>query len=279
MQANSSDADFPKSIRRAASEAAASGSRRSRRSRSDASRSNMSGSSYYSRSSSASLLQPLGMSLKEQQQHVANEAWARHVAALELEAKQTVEDNNFYGRTIQGGLQEEKNEASRARNLAKQNQEQIKSQMSSNKDRRAETRREYIEAASSHSFPLFTETFISVDEVEAYHKKQKEKWREELNMQAKVNQTLRNVEERAKHDHALVQQSLNLKNMGASKEKDVSHKLALGRELKAAWDRDIRLKGISKAILTGRDMTFHAGVENSKFPRPGDTPGNTGYLP
>merc|ERR1711972_788703 len=241
----------------------------------------MGSSSYYSRSSSSSQLIPLGMTLKEQQEHVQNEAWARHVAALELEAKQTVVDNNFYGRTIQGGLQEEKNEARRARDLAKQNQDQLRNQMEDNKQRRAETRREFIEAASSHSFPLFTETFISETEVEEYRKKQKEKWREELNQQARVNQTLRNVEERAKHDHALEMQASNLASMGKNRDKEFSEKMRKGVELKAAWDRDIRLKGIQKAIVSGKDMTHHAGQENAKYvdAHGRSPPGHTGYLP
>merc|ERR1712217_21590 len=241
------------------------------------SRSNIS-SSYYSRSSSQSQLVPLGMTLKEQQQHVQNEAWARHVAALELEAKQTVVDNNFYGRTIQGGLQEEKNEARRARDLAKQNQEALMNQIENNKQMRAEKRREFIEDASSHSFPLFTETFISLDEVEEYRKKQKEKWREELNQQARVNNTLRNVEERAKHDHALEMQAKNLADMGKNRGKEFEEKMRKGIELKAAWDRDIRLKGIQKAIISGKDMSHHATQENSKYVD-ARSPGNTGYLP
>ena len=49
--------------------------------------------------------------------------------------------------------------------------------------RRAESRREFIEAASSHSFPLFTETFISLPEVEEYERRRKEHWRLELDHQ------------------------------------------------------------------------------------------------
>lgn len=270
---NSSDADFPKAIRRSASEASK-GSRRSRKSKSSYS------SSYFSGTSSQSQLIPLGMTLKEQQEHVQKEAWARHVAALELEAKQTVVDNGFYGRTIQGGLQEEKNEARRARDLARQNQESLMNQMENNKSQRADKRREFIENASSHSFPLFTETFISETEVEEYRKKQKEKWRLELNQQARVNQTLRNVEIKAKNDFEVEQQSLNLKSMGSNRDKEANRKLALGKELKSAWERDIRLKGIQQAIKSGKDMTHHAGQETAKYVgRPGDSPGNTGYLP
>merc|ERR1719335_358907 len=90
-------------------------------------------------------------------------------------------------------MQQEADEKAKMRQLAQENARQIQEQIEENKLRRASTRKQFVEAASAHNFPLFTETFISQDEVDEYRKKVKEDFREELNQQQTTTQTLKNL--------------------------------------------------------------------------------------
>merc|ERR1712183_568235 len=120
------------------------------------------------------------MSLQQMQEHVMNAAMDRHIADLQKEAKTAVKQKEYYENKVRGGLDDERNEYLRRRQAAQNNQHLLREQMEENKCRRAEGRRDFIESASAHSFPLFTETFISQDGVAAYRKPQKERFREEL---------------------------------------------------------------------------------------------------
>merc|ERR1740122_872888 len=124
------------------------------------------------------------MTLGDMQRHVQEEAMERYMKALKSSAEDAVQEKRVWGRTLQGNIDQEKGEKDRRRQLCEKNQKDLRNQMESNKTKRAETRKDYIEAASLHSFPLFTETFISETEVEAYNKRQKELWREELDQQS-----------------------------------------------------------------------------------------------
>merc|ERR1711933_58135 len=119
----------------------------------------------------------------------------------------TKESNMQWSRTMQGGLDEEAAEKNRQRELEKQNQYCLKEQIEENKTKRAHHRKEFIEAASSHQFPLFTETFISQVEVDAARKAAKEQFREDLNNQMTTSNMLRNLERRRHEEHARKKQA------------------------------------------------------------------------
>lgn len=190
------------------------------------------------------------------------------------EAKDASADNALWGRTVQGGHDAEKNELMRKRREAQENQLRVQLQMDENKQIRADRRREHIEAASSHSFPLFAETFISETEVEAYRKALKVKWRQELDQQALVNKTLRNMREQEHHEHAVAKHHENMNTMGQNRGEEASRKLLQGKALVSAWERDIRLKSIKAAIHSGKDVSSHASKEMGQFRRPGASSSN-----
>merc|ERR1719324_2262762 len=94
---------------------------------------------------------------------------------------------------IKDGMQQEVDEKAKARRLEQENARVVQQQIEENKLRRASTRKSFVEAASAHNFPLFTETFISQDEVDQYRKDVKKNFREELDLQHKTTQTLKNM--------------------------------------------------------------------------------------
>jgi len=205
------------------------------------------------------------MTLSDMQRHVQEEAMNRYVNSLQGEAKVARQDQQNWGTTIRSAMDEERAEARRRRDGERRNQELVLRQIEGNKSSKTELRKEYIEAASLHSFPLFTETFISEKEVEEVRKQQKEQWREELNQQLITSKMLRNLEEKKHHDHARQNIRDSIKNTVKERGIERDRLVRQGRDLVEAWDRDVRLKSIKEAIRCGKDMHSPAG-------RPGATP-------
>lgn len=178
----------------------------------------------------------------------------RYISSLEKEAKDSSSGLTLHRTKIQADLDDEAEESRRRREQAREHQFLLRQQMETNKVRRADTRREYIEAASTHSFPLFTETFISLTEVEEYRRKQKEQFRAELDMQKQTITTMRNLADKKDHDLANSKISGNLSSMHRARADERENMLSTRRELVNNWDRDIRLRTIKKAILGGKDV-------------------------
>merc|ERR1712046_279353 len=104
---------------------------------------------------------PGAMTLQDMQKHVQNAAMDRYISTLEKQAKEAQEYGGNWQRTVQSGLDEEKNEGRRRRDLCQTNQIALRNQIEESKMRRADSRKEAIQNGSLRSFPLFTETFIS----------------------------------------------------------------------------------------------------------------------
>jgi len=147
------------------------------------------------------------MTLTDMQNHVQNRMMDQYVAKLQEEAKQAVKETDHWQRKMKQDIDDEQNENRRRRGQAQHNQHMLRAQMEENKMRRAEDRREYIEAASSHSFPLFTETFISLDEVNQYRADQKRIFREELDHQLMTINTMKNLRKKEDNDYAYEKKS------------------------------------------------------------------------
>jgi len=188
----------------------------------------------------------------------------RHIRELERDATQAVTASHTWKATVQGGFDEENNERNRRRKAAEDNQNLLMMQMESNKSRRAEGRRDYIHACSSHSFPLFTETFIDVEEYARIQKAQREHWRVELDAQKVTNDMLRNIEEKKVRDLAERKQRENVSTMTKERGLVQSRIMRTDSELVKSWDRDVRLKTLRKAMDGGRDVTKEVSQHLSK---------------
>jgi len=195
-----------------------------------------------------------GMTLQEMQQKVQDEAMERHIAQIGREAKEAAVDRNTWEGTVRSIQTTEQAEINGRREQCCRNQRGLQEQIEANKARRVEMRKEHIEAASTHSFPLFTETFISQTEVEAYRQKQKEQWRQELDEQMLTNQMLRNLEEKKHHDSAIQKHHENLSTVIKQRGRERHRLQRQGQDLVSSWDRATRLNNIRKAIQTGKDV-------------------------
>ena len=199
-------------------------------------------------------IQEEGFTLEQQQKAVQDAAFERHIESLRKDARKAVTESKKWKDTMRTLLGEEQTEKDHKKNLCQKNQAQLLSQIENNKARRAESRREFIEAASSHSFPLFTETFISLPEVEEYERKRKEHWRKELDNQMATNKILHNLEIKKHHDMAIASYKQNVERTTKARREEREHLASQGRELVASWERDIRLKDLRRAVEAGKDV-------------------------
>ncbi|CAE7222136.1 unnamed protein product [Symbiodinium natans] len=195
-----------------------------------------------------------GLTLEQQQKAVQDAAFTRYLESLRQDAKKAVVEAKVWEQTVQGGMNDEATERLQKKDLCQRNQAQVLAQIENNKARRAEARREYIEAASSHSFPLFTETFISLPEVEEYERQRKEHWRMELDQQMATNKILQNLELKKHHDMALASYKDNVKRTTQARRDERQRLASQGRELVASWERDIRIKDLKRAMEVGKDV-------------------------
>ena len=195
-----------------------------------------------------------GFTLEQQQKAVQDAAFDRYIESLRVDAKKAVTEARVWQETVKGWMNEEQVEKQQKKNLCQKNQAQLCSQIENNKARRAESRREYIEAASSHSFPLFTETFISLPEVEEYERKRKANFRRELDNQMATNQILHNLEIKKHHDRAIEMYKENVEKTRKDRRDERNRLASQGRELIASWERDIHLKDLKRAMEAGRDV-------------------------
>jgi hypothetical protein len=202
--------------------------------------------------------------LEENQNAVQEAAFDEYIKSLQKDAHEAVKDTVKWQTTVREGLDEETNEKRRRRQKEEANQAHVMRQMESNKSVRAERRREYIQNASAHSFPLFTETFIDLEEYERVRKEQKALWREELDQQMMVNKTLLNIEEKKARDLAKKNHKENLASMTKARGMEYDRLANQGREMVFAWDRDVRLKSLKKAMETGRDVTKEVGYMSQR---------------
>lgn len=192
--------------------------------------------------------------MTEQQNHVQNRMMDEYISKLQAEAKVAVKEADETQRKMKQDIDDEHSENRRRREQAQHNQHRLRHQMEENKMRRAEDRREYIEAASSHSFPLFTETFISLDEVNQYRADQKRIFREELDHQLMTINTMKNLRKKEDNDYAYDKKVTNIGQMTKDRKAERDRLAKQGRDMVASWDRDLRLQSIKKAILSGKDV-------------------------
>lgn len=178
----------------------------------------------------------------------------RYITALKSEAQVAVKDSDNWTKKMQGDKDQEAEEIRRKKEICARNAYLLQSQIEENKMRRAEDRREFIESASTHSFPLFGETFISIEEVTEYRANQKKQFRKELEAQNEVINTMKNLEKRELLDHAHIKAEENIVNMIRDRKAERDRLSKQGRDMVANWDRDLRLGHIRKAILSGKDV-------------------------
>lgn len=180
------------------------------------------------------------------QEQAYKEAMDRHINEMEIAAGDAIKEKKQWEMYIKQCIEEEKNDIERRRGLCRDNQAFVQSQMQHNERRRQEGRKTFIENASAHEFPVFTEPPANV--LAEKMKKQQDKMRNDLDHQVRTNNTLRNVAKQRERELEANQLEANRQEMAMLRELQRLKRDHEKDSLQNSWNREIRMKHIWKAI-------------------------------
>lgn len=174
------------------------------------------------------------------------EAMDRHIAAMEAHAAEAVAEKDAWDCHVNECLLQEREEIQARKERNHLNLHFLKHQMAMGEQKRKEQRKEDIEAASAHDFPSFSE--VHPDEMKDFVKGQQEKVRQALDDQVRTNNTLRNLAKQKDLALELSQLQANREELAMLRKADRAKKAFDRESLATAWNADIRMKNIWKAI-------------------------------
>merc|ERR1711957_675515 len=122
--------------------------------------------------------------------------------------------------------------------------------------KRKEQRKDDIVAASAHDFPVFTEPVA--DEMQAFIEGQQARMRSDLDEQVRTNNTLRNLAKQRERNLEINQLAANKHEMAMLRNAERAKKSYDKEALATAWNSEIRMKNIWKAIESHNKVGTHA---------------------
>mmetsp|Transcript_69663 Transcript_69663/g.167204 ORF Transcript_69663/g.167204 Transcript_69663/m.167204 type:complete len:544 (+) Transcript_69663:142-1773(+) len=211
------------------------------------------------------------------------EAMDRHITELETRATEVVKERATWQQHIRDCVDQEKDESDARRDRAKQNQHFLLEQMNWDERRRVHQRAEDIEAASAHGAPKLKSQMTS-DEARQYELGKQARMREELDEQVKTNQTLKNMHKQKEMLMEVGQIEANRREMSLLRNAERAKKAYDREALATAWNSDIRMKNIWKAIENHNKIGMHPvappspGADSVPPSRAGSTMSSAGRI-
>jgi len=183
------------------------------------------------------------------------EAMDRHIAAMEAHAAEAVAEKESWGHHVTDCLLQERDEIHAKKERNHMNLHFLQHQMNLGEQKRKEQRREDIEAASAHDFPKFSE--VHPDEMKDFIHGQQARMRQGLDEQVRTNNTLRNLSKQKERGMELQQLQANREEMSMLRKAEHAKKAYDREALATAWNSEIRMKNIWKAIESHNKVASH----------------------
>eukprot|EP00930_Biecheleria_cincta_P015307 TRINITY_DN1280_c0_g2_i2.p1 TRINITY_DN1280_c0_g2~~TRINITY_DN1280_c0_g2_i2.p1 ORF type:complete len:480 (-),score=105.23 TRINITY_DN1280_c0_g2_i2:297-1736(-) len=183
------------------------------------------------------------------------EAMDRHIAAMEAHAAEAVAEKDAWGHHVTDCLLQERDEIHAKKERNHMNLHFLQHQMALGEQKRKEQRREDIEAASAHDFPKFSE--VHPDEMKDFIHGQQARMRQGLDEQVRTNNTLRNLAKQKERSMELSQLHANREEMAMLRKAELAKKAYDREALATAWNSEIRMKNIWKAIESHNKVASH----------------------
>merc|ERR1719157_361465 len=170
----------------------------------------------------------------------------RHISEMEARAGEAVAEKEAFSGHVNDCLNQERDEMQVKRSRAQQNQYFLRQQVQWRESQKKEQRKDDVIAASSHDFPTFTEP--AEDQMKEFMNGQQARMRADLDEQVRTNNTLRNLQKRRERTLEVDQLNANRQEMAMLREADRAKKSYDKEALATAWNSEIRMKNIWKAI-------------------------------
>jgi hypothetical protein len=184
------------------------------------------------------------------------EAMDRHISEMEARASEAVREKEAWHGHVNDCLLQERDEIQVKRSRAQQNQYFLRQQVQWREKQKKEQRKDEIIAASAHDFPKFTEP--AEEEMKDFLSGQHARMRADLDEQVKTNNTLRNLQKRRERSIEVDQLEANRMEMAMLREAERAKKAYDKEALATAWNSEIRMKNIWKAIESHNKVGSHA---------------------
>jgi len=180
------------------------------------------------------------------QEQAFREAMDRYLTEMEVRASEAIADKQQWEEHLERCLRQERNDIDRKRALASENQSFVQKQIDWNKTKKRYDKHEFIEAASAHEFPTFTEPADA--EMRRVLKNRQMQMRTDLDLQVRTNEALKTIERNRERELEYSQMVANHNEMVNATKKEVQEKKFEKDTLTNSWAREVRMKNISKAI-------------------------------
>jgi hypothetical protein len=199
------------------------------------------------------------------------ESMDRHIGEMEARASEAMREKNAWKRHVEDCLLQERDDIVSKGTRLRENQFFIQQQKLLNENKRKELRQEEIIAASAHDFPKFTEPAAA--EMKEFVKGQQTRMRQELDDQVRTNSTLRNLAKQRERQLETNQLDANRAEMRMLRDAERAKKAYDREALATAWNSEIRMKNIWKAIDSHNKVGHQ--LDDDALPLPPSRSGST----
>lgn len=176
----------------------------------------------------------------------AEESLDRYLTFLEVRAAQSMRERELFERTVQRGLEEEREEHKLKAAMTRQYREYLDSQIQNDKERQAIQRHDFIVAASTHEFPMMSES--APDKLKRESNERQNILRRDLERQISLNKALRDREKSLSKLHEAQVAALSQTESSNRFRLELLQKQQEKIDLIEAWERDLRMRNILKSI-------------------------------
>lgn len=185
------------------------------------------------------------------------EAMDRHICAMEARAAEAIAERQAWSQHMDECLAQERDEIQSKRTRAQMNLHFLKHQIQMGEDKKREQRKDDIVSASAHDFPKFHQA-QACDTKDFVHGQQA-RLRADLDEQVRTNNTLRNLAKQRERTLEINQLQANREEMAMLRNAERAKKVYDREALATAWNSEIRMKNIWKAIDNHNKVGSQAG--------------------
>jgi hypothetical protein len=174
------------------------------------------------------------------------EALSRHISKMEADAAQVIAERNMWEGHLQRCNDMEGQRYDWRKAMAREHQEELKKQMRVDEERRVREKDDFSTKHGMHEFPSFKEPGGA--DVRAYMHERRNNLKEDLDAQVAVKQRVKQMARQRELELELVNIQAGQVDIERLNKERIARKEADKAALQQAWNQDVRLKTVRKAI-------------------------------
>lgn len=181
--------------------------------------------------------------------HMAHvEALGRHIAQMELDAAHVMADKRLWEGHLERCNNLEQKDLEWRRGIARDYAEQLRLQIQQDDEKRVQLRKAHCTEESMHDFPSFKKPQALDADVQAFLNERAIQLKKDLDQQVESKKHMQKVQKVRDRELELVSTEASQWEIQSMRREETSKKALERGALVQAWDQDIRLKAVKKAI-------------------------------